>query len=122
MALTARQVVELDRAAANHYAVTVGKKKTRALLERTAAELEERLASIHPNAEGGYGAQQIRASLAQVRAVLADLNVGLRDVTLDVGEKAARSASQSVVDILEAGEAEFGSGQPLNLDQARLID
>lgn len=120
--LTPRQIVELDRRAAANYAQRAGRARVQALLHESAAALEERLLSLPPNARGTYGEQQIRATLAQIQSALAPLQRGIRAAALDLGQEASERAAASAIRILESGEEQFGSGQPLALDHAAFFD
>jgi hypothetical protein len=65
----------------------------------------------------------MRATLAQVEAVLKPLQVGLRDAVVDGGREAAQRAAADAVAYLRAADARYsGVAQPLALREAAMLD
>lgn len=122
---TAREVLAADKRAAHVFAEQTGVGRTRKLLERAERDLESRLArAVAGPGDASFTAAQLRATLAQVREVVFQLNTGLRGTALDVGAAAAEKAAESTARYLAARDREFlGVGaQPLALDEARMLE
>lgn len=96
------------------------------MLQKAQAELEARL----KRAEGlggpgkdSFTAAQLRATLAQVRAVTAHLKANMETVVTSQAKSAAGWAADSAVSYLKRAEQHFkGSTERLNLEGARVID
>lgn len=124
MAKRVHEVVEAlarDRHEAARLLNAKGKAETRKLLARAEHDLTLRLARA---GDGTFTAEQLRATLAQVRVVTKQLMVGIEGVVLKEGEEAARlGASATAKQLLDIDRAYRGvGGQPLALDEARMLD
>lgn len=122
----ARAVLEANKRAAARLVDDAGVARTQAILKRSAADLEKRLAAIPPAlGEDTYTVVQMRAALAQVRHVLVETTIpGLEGVVLRQAEEAARVSAQQTVDYLRVADQAFrGVGeQPLALDAAAMLE
>lgn len=126
MALTALQILQRDKENAARYAERAGKTRARRLLERAQLELNQRLA----RAEGlkgpgpdSFTAAQMRAALAQVRAVLAPLQHGLLQSAQEIGKESAEQGAGDAVDYIQRAEQEYrGSARPIPFDTASMVD
>lgn len=123
----AREVLAQDRGQALVHLQAAGDKRTRALLEGTARDLELRLRATL--AEGGAGAdsftaRQLKATLAQVRESTKALNRGLRATLLGQAGPAAEGGADGTARYLAAADKAFrGVGtQPLALRPALMLE
>lgn len=122
----AREVLDGNRARANRLIQESGAKETKALLEAAQKDLEKRLLVAEglrgPGADS-FTAGQLRATLAQVRAVQVNLNRGLKGLLLDQVPKAGEMGADGTAKYLAAADNAFrGIGtQPLALKTARML-
>ena len=122
----ARAALEESRRAALALIHGAGAKRTQEILERTAKDLERRIATIAPAlGEDTYTIVQLRAALAQVQHVLKTLTIpSLKGVVLQQGTKAAKESARHTVDYMVAADRAFrGVGeQSLALDAASMME
>jgi hypothetical protein len=115
-----------SRDAALDLAHAAGARATNDLLRRSAADLEARIRQIAPAlGEDSFTVVQLRATLAQVRHVLATVTVpGLRSAVVEQGGNAAGASAQHVVDYLAAADRAYrGVGeQPIALRPAAMLE
>lgn len=121
------EILQRSRERALDFAGKAGTARMRHVLEKAQRDLERRLRQAE--GLGGPGAQsftanQLRATLAQVRDVLrVQALPAMRDDILDVGKMAAESGAQSTVEYIRAADKEFrGLGRSLAIDNAALYD
>lgn len=122
----AAAILRRDRQAAVQFAEKAGRARLQKLLAAAQRDLERRLSraeGLGGAGAGSFTAVQLRAALAQVRAVTGDLATGLQGTIAEAGGAAARASSRATVDYLEQAEAAFtGSVRGLNLDKALLYE
>jgi hypothetical protein len=120
------EVLRANRRALVRGADSVGKKRLRAMLARAQRELGHRLRAAEGlRGPGGdsFTAHQLRAALAQVDLVLAQLRGGLKELALDAGESRVDPAVEGVVRYLHAAERRFaGVAERLPLEDALLFE
>lgn len=120
------QVLKKSRERAAELLRRAGGSRTRSLLETAAADLTKRIRSSKQLQTGGgdpFTLSQMKATLAQVEAVLKPLQVGLQGVVVGDGRAAAEQAATDAVTYLRAAEARYsGIAQPLALREASLLD
>lgn len=124
--LSPAQILQRDRDAAQRLVQGVGQQKTQALLRRAQQQLQQRLktaAGLSGPGKESFTFHQLRATLAQVKAVTAHLQVGMQGVVLEQGQKAADQAAVLATRYLKIAEQHFtGSTERLNLNSARMMD
>lgn len=124
--LSPAEILKRDRDAAQRLVQGVGQQKTQALLRRAQQQLQQRLktaAGLSGPGKESFTFHQLRATLAQVKAVTAHLQVGMQGVVLEQGQKAADQAAALATRYLKIAEQHFtGSTERLNLDSARMMD
>lgn len=123
---SAREVLDANRDAAQRLAQTSGTKRTLELLAASQRDLEKRLKEaegLRGPGKDSFTATQLRATLAQVRAVQVQLNRGLKGLLLDQGPKAGAMGAEGTARYLAAADKAYrGVGtQPLALDLARML-
>lgn len=104
-----------------------GVKGTSVLLEDAARDLAKRIRQAEGLAGPGpntFTSVQLRATLAQVRAVLRTVKTGIKDTIIESSTELAGSASAHTVDYLKKADRAFrGVGvQPLALNEARMFE
>jgi Glucose-regulated metallo-peptidase M90 len=96
------------------------------LLQRAEDDLEKRLArrkELVPFGDGSFTSQQMKVTLVQIRATIADLVKSLGPEIADHAEEAAEAASEGVADYLIVSEQRFtGINQGLAIDEAAMLD
>lgn len=126
MPLTALQILRRDKANAAAFAERAGKTNTRRLLERAQLELNQRLAraeGLGGPGKDSFTANQMRAALAQVRAVLVPLQQGIQSAAVDIGRDSAEQGAGDTVEYIRRAEQEYrGSTRPLPFDTAAMVD
>lgn len=126
MPLSALEILRRDKENAARYAERAGKTNARRLLERAQLELNQRLQRAEGLAgpgPGSFTAQQMRAALAQVRAVLVPLQHGIQAAALDIGKDSAESGAGDAVEYIQRAEQEYrGSARPIPFDTAAMVD
>lgn len=121
------EILQRSRERALDFAGKAGAARMRHVLEKAQLDLERRLCQAEglggPGA-GSFTANQLRATLAQVRDVLrVQALPAMRDDILDVGKMAAESGAQSTIEYIKAADKEFrGLGRSLAIDNAALYD
>jgi len=102
----------------------LGVKRTRELLEAANADLTKRLGAIKASGSGRFTETQLKATQAQVEAVMRELNSGLLQTLSNSVGKISERAAQGTIDYLNAADAKFrGVGQqPLALDEGLMFD
>jgi len=122
----ARSALEESRRAALALIHGAGAQRTQEILERSAADLERRIASIAPSlGEDTFTLVQLRTTLAQVQHVIKTITVpALRGVVLEEGNRAAKRSASNTVDYMRKADRAFrGVGeQPLALDAASMME
>lgn len=123
----ARELLAKNRSESLAFVQAAGARRTRELLEATQADLQQRLAKaegLRGPGRDSFTAVQVRATLKQVRAVLAELKGGLKDAIVDHGQRAAEMGAEHTAEYLVAADRAFrGVGQqPLALKQARMLE
>lgn len=122
---TVSDVLRLNRQKAGDLVQKRGLPRTRALLERAERDLQRRVReAVEGPGDKSFTAEQARATLHQVRHVLATLGPGLRSSLEDQAGEVAEVAARGSVEYLQAAdEAYRGVGtQPLSLDEAAVMD
>lgn len=120
------EILRADRLQAQHFTQQVGLHRTLDVLRKAQRNLERRLKQA--NGLGGPGkesftAAQLKATLAQIRAVTAEVKIGVSGVTMEQGKELAQKAAVSAVKYMNASEQKFtGSTNRLGLHTAMLID
>ncbi len=126
MALSPTEALLHDKQQALRLVQAVGEKRTLELLKIAQRGLERRLRTaegISGPGKGSFTAVQLRTILVQVRAVTAQLQVGMQGVVLDTGKQGAEAAALSAARYLRTAEQRFrGVTQKLTLDTTRLVD
>ena len=122
---TAAQVLAASRADSLRIAKTIGSKQTRAILEKAAIELRQRLFHAEGLSAAGRGTpfteERLRMTLRQVEDSVSALKRGLRGTILDTGKLAADASSQNLIQYLRATDREYrGMVQPLAMDEAQV--
>lgn len=122
----AKAVLDGNRLKAHRLVQEAGAKDTVKLLGAAQRDLEQRLKmaeGLRGPGKDSFSAMQVRATLAQVRAVQVNLNRGLRGVLLTHGPKAAELGAEGTATYLAKADQEFrGVGtQPLALKAARML-
>lgn len=108
LARDAGDTLTRNRKDALSLAQSLGLRKTRELLELSAADLRRRIAQrTRAGADQDFTMVQMRATLAQVKHVTKNLVVGLRDTVLDVGSQAADAGAAHTVDYLTRADRAF---------------
>ncbi len=98
---------------------------TTKLLKQAQQELDQRLRQVVGSGAGdeSFTAAQLRSSLVQVRAALADLTPGLKGEILTAGELASTEAAQSALRYMQEAQERFvGINRRLPLKEATLFD
>ncbi len=121
------EVLRRDEEAANKFAIAAGKERARKVLETAQRSLNRRLVEaqgLRGPGKDSFTAAQLRATLAQVRAVLRPLQVGIGKAVIESGDKAAERSAAATIRYLNTAEAHFkGAGtKPLALDEASILD
>lgn len=125
MKRSALAILKEDKAAAARFAEKASKDRASKVLERAQRELNERLQqAIAPGGAGvdSFTANQLRATLEQVRAVLGPLTQSLKSNMLELGLQAAATSALDTAAYVQAAEDEYGLGRLLPLDTAALVD
>lgn len=124
--LSPTQLLARDREAAQRLVQGAGAARTRDLLKRAQLQLERRLRtaeSLSGPGRGSFTATQLRATLLQVKAVTAQLSVGIKGLVLEQGAVAAERAALNAARYLRTAEARFsGSTERLKLDTVKLVE
>lgn len=124
--LSPSQILARDRDAAQRLVQGAGKARTRSLLQRAQLQLERRLKTaegLTGPGKGSFTAVQLRATLLQVKAVTAQLNVGIQGLVLEQGAVAAERSALNAARYLRTAEARFsGSTERLQLDTVKLVE
>lgn len=103
----------------------LGVRKTRALLETAARDLQKRIDQrVRAQTGEPFTLTQLRTTLAQVRETIRELSDGVTGVILDTSHTAAEHAVEHTVDYLKrADKAYRGLGeQPLALREAAMLE
>jgi len=121
---SARDALALNRREAIALADRVGTVRTRRLLEDADRDLTKRLRqAVRGPGKQSFTYEQLRTTLAQVRAVLKDLKGGIRKTIVGGAEEVSEHAAGHVIDYLGEGQHAFGlSRQPLALKEAAVLD
>lgn len=123
--LSPADLLRRDREAAQRLAEKVGKQRALVILRGAQRELDRRLkhALERGPGEGSYTAVNARATLLQVKAVLAWLTPRLKAATLEQGGEQAGKTAESTLKYLRYAERHYrGSTARLNLDDAALFE
>lgn len=100
-----------------------GVRETVKLLKRSERELQQRLRAIGARGDGTFTEAQVRATLAQIQAVLAPLELGLKKVVTSAGTESAEEAADQAVKYMTAAQRKYrGINQPLAINEARVLD
>jgi hypothetical protein len=123
----AQLVLAHDRQESLAFVQAAGEKRTLALLQASAKDLQARLTQaegLSGPGKGSFTAAQLRATLAQVRAVLKPLQQGIKGVLLDQAPEAAAKGAEHTANYLVAADKAFrGVGQqPLALRTALMME
>ena len=122
----ARVALALSRQAALDLVHGAGAARTTELLQQSAKELAARIARIAPGVgEESFTIVQLRAALAQVRAVLKTVALpALRDTVVEEGGRAAAESARHTVDYLTTADRAYrGVGeQPIALRTASMLE
>ena len=119
----ARDALESSRRSALRLGEQAGGKQTKALLEKAARDLRERLDVLSTRGlDESFTAAQLRSALMQVQAVLGPLVRGMKGVIIDSAAFSAEQAASHAIDYMQTAERAFkGVSQPLPLDAARML-
>jgi hypothetical protein len=121
----ARNVLARSREDAYALAAAAGEKQTKRLLQKAEADLRRRIRETETlgAGPGSFSVVQMRATLAQVQAVLRDVQGGLKDAVLDGAAEQAEAASEDTVKYLAAADDAFkGAAAPLALNEAAVME
>ena len=123
----AKETLERSRRDALYYSEEVGPRRLRAVLERAAADLAQRIRFVDLKGAGpdSFTAVRLRATLAQVQHVLRTIVLsGVKEAIIETARDAAESAVENTARYLvDADRAYRGVGEePLALDEARMLD
>lgn len=120
------EILNADRIAALSFADKANKTRLRRLLEKAQSDLKDRLTqAIQAGSdEDSFTVNQMRATLAQIRAVTEQVKGGILSTTLDTGKQAASKGITSSIDFLRTSEEKFkGAARPtLGLNTALVFD
>lgn len=121
------KILKLDRERAIRIATKSGPARMRAFLLGAQRDLDKRLRSreilLGAKPDDTFTTAQMRATLAQVREVLASLEPGVRSAVVDTAHEAAGAKVDGTLDYLRAAEARYaGIVRPLALDTAAMHD
>lgn len=117
------ELIQQDKQAARDMAERIGRRRSVQLLERAQKELVQRIRSRVPSSPREFTNTQLELTLAQVRAALADLQVGMRDEIVTTGKRAAAKAAGNLVEYAQAAEKHFkGVHQALPIKEAVVLD
>ena len=120
---SALEILRRDKEAAASYAERASRERVRQLLERSQAELVQRIAQIPASSRDTFTAVHMRQALAQVRAVLSDLTQGLGAAAVDLGLTSAEASASHAIDYIGRAEREYhGSTGALPFHTASMID
>lgn len=125
MSFTPRDVLAKNRLDAQKLVQRVGTVKTRKVMEAAERDLVARLrTAVSGPGDKSFTAVQLQATLKQVRAVLKDVNGGLKKVMVEGSSDVADKASEGVVEYLTKADDMFrGVGsQPLAIHEASMLD
>lgn len=96
------------------------------MLEKAERDLRVRLKqaeSLSGPGAGSFTATQLRGTLAQVQAVLADVKRGIKETVVDKAKDQAIEASDDVVEYLAKADRAFkGIAQPLAINEAAMME
>lgn len=121
---SAREALAMNRREAMDLARHLGVARTRRLLEGADRDLQRRLReAVRGPGAGSFTHEQLKATLAQVREVLRDLQGGMKRTIVAGADEVSDAAAAHVVDYLEEAHRAFRVGrQPLALKEAALFD
>lgn len=124
MPTSIRDLLRRDHESALELLRRVGVARTRKLLAGAQRDLERRIdEAVRGPGKDSFTAVQLRATLAQVRAVTRDVQRGVRDVILEGAGVASERAADNLARYLEAANRAFsGTARPLGLDRAAMVD
>ena len=122
----ARDALEASRRAAVEMVQGAGARRTNELLERSAALLRDKLASVAPSlGEDSFTVAQLRATLAQVQHVLVSVTIpALHGTVVDVSRDAAADSARMTATFMAAADKAYrGVGdQPIALKSAAMME
>ena len=125
MGQSPESILAASRSASLRLAKLEGKKELLRVLERAAAELQQRLTQREAMRAAGrttaFTEEQVRSTLLQVRDVTETVKNGMRRAIVDTSKMAADTASTDLINYLSAADAQFrGMASPLALDEASM--
>lgn len=118
--------LKASRAQAFNLSTNIGRTRLRALLEKADRELSQRLHQsdwLRGSGKDTFTATQMRVTLAQIRAVTANVTHGMAKLMGQQAEDASSHAVSSLVDYLQRAEKAFSgvASQPLPLREAAML-
>lgn len=121
---TAREVLSQSRQQALDMVQRLGVDRMRQILLEAEMDLQRRLVRYGPRGKVTFTQENLQTALIQVRDVLNQLNLGIRDVLLDGAVAAADKATQGTIDYLTQADSRFrGVGtSSLALDEASMFE
>lgn len=122
----AQETLAKNRHVALGFVQQAGERETKRLLQQSAKELEQRIkqAVRAGPGEGSYTVVQMKATLAQVKHVLAGLTRDMQGVILERGKQAAEKGADGTAEYLRDADKAFrGVGtQPLALRTTMMLE
>jgi hypothetical protein len=126
VALSPYEILKRDQEAAARYAERSSQERTKQLLERAQSELTQRLAQateLKGLGSDSFTVAQMQAALAQVRAALKPLVLGVQSSAVELGKSAAfNSVGTTMKYIAQAEATHRGAARPLPFDTAAMND
>lgn len=120
MALTGRELLVRNREQAMKLVNGMGKDRMQKVLAGAERDLLARMKSA---GSGSFTAEQAKVALAQVRAVLKDVQGGIKETAVEGAKVASEKAVEGQIDYLNAVDQQFkGIVQPLALDEAAMFE
>ena len=120
------QILKADRNQALKLAQVKGVKQTRRMLREAQTTLNKRLRHVEGLRGAGkesFTAAQLRATLAQINSVLAEIKGGIRTTVVDDGKLTAERAAQHTLEYIQRADQKFtGIGQRLAIREAAVLD
>lgn len=120
-----RDALAVARGDALSYAQGTGVEHVRAVMQKAAKELTEKLAAMPATDAETFTHAQMRATLEQIETILKKIALpGIKDATLTAGRAAAEAGASTTIDYLGTAHKAFGGtlATPLPLKEASIFD